>query len=64
VYATDLSEAIETAISSRSCLEGLGRYGIDEIDLVTVTSPNVTTGMPGSDVASEPGKRWTASSDC
>lgn len=50
VYATDLSEAIETAISSRTCLECLGRYGIDEIDLVTVTSPNVTTGMPGSDV--------------
>ena len=50
VYATDLSEAIETAISSRTCLECLERYGIDEIDLVTVTSPNVTTGMPGSDV--------------
>lgn len=50
VYATDLSEAIETAISSRTCLECLERYGIDEIDLITVTSPNVTTGMPGSDV--------------
>jgi len=50
VYATDLSEAIETAIGSRTCLECLQRYGIDEIHLVTVTSPNVTTGMPGSDV--------------
>ncbi|MEA5387936.1 universal stress protein [Haloarculaceae archaeon H-GB11] len=50
VYATDLSEAIEAAISSRICLTCLGRYGIDEIHLVTVTSPNVTTGMPGSDV--------------
>lgn len=50
VYATDLSAAIETAISSRTCLECLERYGIDEIDLITVTSPNVTTGMPGSDV--------------
>jgi len=50
VYATDLSEAIETAIGSRTCLECLGRYGIDEIDLITVTSPNVTAGMPGSDV--------------
>ena len=50
VYATDLSAAIDTAIDSRICLECLGRYGIDEIDLITVTSPNVTTGMPGSDV--------------
>jgi len=50
VYATDLSEAIETAIGSRTCLECLQRYGIEEIHLITVTSPNVTTGMPGSDV--------------
>ena len=50
VYATDLSEAIETAIGSRTCLECLQRYGIDEIHLITVTSPNVTTGMPGNDV--------------
>jgi nucleotide-binding universal stress UspA family protein len=50
VYATDLSDAIETAIGSRVCLECLQRYGITEIHLVHVTSPNVTTGMPGSDV--------------
>ncbi|MFW5934230.1 MAG: universal stress protein [Halolamina sp.] len=50
VYATDLSAAIETAIGSQTCLECLQRYGIDTIDLVTVTSPNVTTGMPGSDI--------------
>lgn len=50
VYATDLSSAIDTAIDSRVCLECLGRYGITEIDLITVTSPNVTTGMPGSDI--------------
>lgn len=50
VYATDLSAAIEAAIDSRICLECLGRYGITEIDLVTVTSPNVTTGMVGGDV--------------
>jgi nucleotide-binding universal stress UspA family protein len=50
VYATDLSDAIEAAMSSRICLECLQRYGIDGIDLVTVTSPNVTTGMPGSDI--------------
>jgi nucleotide-binding universal stress UspA family protein len=49
VYATDLSDAIETAMSSRICLECLERYGVTEIHLVHVTSPNVTTGMPGSD---------------
>jgi nucleotide-binding universal stress UspA family protein len=53
VYATDLSDAIEAAISSRTCLECLQRYGIDTIDLITVTSPNVTTGMPGSDVGEQ-----------
>ena len=50
VYATDLSSAIETAIGSETCLECLERYGIDVFDLITVTSPNVTTGMPGSDI--------------
>jgi nucleotide-binding universal stress UspA family protein len=50
VYATDLSSAIETAIGSQTCLECLERYGIEEFDLITVTSPNVTTGMPGSDI--------------
>jgi nucleotide-binding universal stress UspA family protein len=52
VLATDLSDAMTAAIDSRICLECLGRYGINGIDLVTVTSPNVTTGMPGSDVGS------------
>jgi nucleotide-binding universal stress UspA family protein len=50
VFATDLSGAIETALESRICLECLGRYGITEVHLLNVTSPNVTTGMPGSDV--------------
>lgn len=50
VYATDLSDAIETAIESRVCLECLQRYGVTAFDLVNVVSPNVTTGMPGSDV--------------
>jgi len=50
VIATDLSDAMTAAISSKTCLECLGRYGVEKIDLVTVTSPNVTTGMPGSDV--------------
>ena len=52
VLATDLSDAMDTAVESRVCLECLARYGIDAIDLITVTSPNVTTGMPGSDVGS------------
>ncbi len=46
VYATDLSDAIETAINSRTCLECLKRYGIDKVELVTVTSPNITAGVP------------------
>jgi nucleotide-binding universal stress UspA family protein len=50
VFATDLSDAIETALESRICLECLGRYGVTEVHLLNVTSPNVTTGMPGSDV--------------
>jgi nucleotide-binding universal stress UspA family protein len=53
VLATDLSDAIDAAIDSRVCLECLKRYGIDAIDLITVTSPNVTTGMPGSDVGEQ-----------
>ena len=53
VYATDLSDSIETAMSSRVCLECLGRYGITEIHLLNVTSPNVTTGMPGSDIGKQ-----------
>lgn len=53
VFATDLSDAIETAFESRICLECLRRYGIENIDLLTVTSPNVTTGMPGSDVGEQ-----------
>jgi nucleotide-binding universal stress UspA family protein len=52
VLATDLSDAMAATIDSRVCLECLGRYGVTGIDLVTVTSPNVTTGMPGSDVGS------------
>ncbi len=50
VYATDLSDAIETAIGSRTCLECLGRYGIDTVDLITVVGPNVTSGTLGPDV--------------
>jgi nucleotide-binding universal stress UspA family protein len=51
VFATDLSDANEAAIRSRACLECLERYGIDEIHLVTVTSPNVYSGIPGKGLA-------------
>lgn len=53
VFATDLSDAIETAIDTRVCLECLGRYGITDIDLVTVINENVTTGMPGGDIGKQ-----------
>jgi nucleotide-binding universal stress UspA family protein len=46
VFATDLSEASEAAIRSRTCLECLGRIGVDEVHLVTVLPANV--GMPGA----------------
>lgn len=49
VFATDLSEANEAAIRSRTCLECLNRYGIDEIHLITVVSANVHAAMPGFD---------------
>lgn len=47
VFATDLSDANEAAIRSRACLECLERYGVDEVHLITVTSPNVYSGIPG-----------------
>ena len=47
VYATDLSEASEAAIENETCLEGLGRIGVDSIHLVTVVPSNVHAGMPG-----------------
>lgn len=63
VYATDLSSAIDTAIESRICLECLARYGIEEIDLIHVTSPNITTGMPGSDIGDRTRKGLERQSD-
>ncbi len=48
VFATDLSEASEAAIRSRTCLECLGRIGVDEIHLVTVLPANV--GIPGANL--------------
>lgn len=45
--ATDLSAASEAAIENETCLECLGRIGIDTIHLVTVVPSNVHSGMPG-----------------
>ncbi len=49
VCATDLSAASEVTIESETCLECLGRIGIEEIRLVTVIPSNVHAGMPGMD---------------
>lgn len=47
LFATDLSAANEAAIENETCLECLGRIGIDTIHLVTVVPANVHSGMPG-----------------
>ena len=49
VCATDLSAASEAAIESETCLDCLGRIGIEELHLVTVVPANVHAGMPGLD---------------
>ncbi|MFC7212724.1 universal stress protein [Saliphagus sp. GCM10025334] len=49
VLATDLSAASEATIETETCLECLGRIGIEEIHLVTVIPSNVHAGMPGMD---------------
>ncbi|MFP8890364.1 universal stress protein [Natrialbaceae archaeon A-CW2] len=49
VCATDLSAASEATIESETCLQCLGRIGIEEIHLVTVIPSNVYAGMPGID---------------
>jgi nucleotide-binding universal stress UspA family protein len=45
--ATDLSAASEAAIENETCLDCLGRIGVDTIHLVTVVPANVHSGMPG-----------------
>jgi nucleotide-binding universal stress UspA family protein len=52
VFATDLSDANEAAMRSRTCLECLERIGVTEVHLVTVVPDNVSSGLPGMDVAS------------
>ncbi|ADD07260.1 UspA domain protein (plasmid) [Natrialba magadii ATCC 43099] len=49
VLATDLSAASEATIENETCLECLGRIGIEEMHLVTVIPSNVHAGMPGID---------------
>ena len=49
VCATDLSAASEATIQSETCLECIGRIGVDELHLVTVVPSNVHAGMPGID---------------
>jgi nucleotide-binding universal stress UspA family protein len=51
VFATDLSDASEAAIRSRTCLECLDNIGVEEIHLLTVVPDNVSSGLPGMDVA-------------
>ncbi|MXV61945.1 universal stress protein [Natronorubrum sp. JWXQ-INN-674] len=49
VLATDLSAASEATIENETCLECLGRIGIEAMHLVTVIPSNVHRGMPGID---------------
>ncbi|ELY92407.1 UspA domain-containing protein [Natrialba hulunbeirensis JCM 10989] len=49
VLATDLSAASEATIENETCLECLGRIGIEEMHLVTVIPSNVHAGMPAID---------------
>ncbi|NGM70706.1 universal stress protein [Natronolimnobius sp. AArcel1] len=49
VLATDLSAASEATIENETCLECLGRIGVNEMHLVTVIPSNVHRGMPGID---------------
>ncbi|AGB39016.1 universal stress protein [Natronococcus occultus] len=49
VLATDLSAASEATIRNETCLDCLGRIGIEEFHLVTVVPSNVHGGMPGID---------------
>jgi nucleotide-binding universal stress UspA family protein len=49
LFATDLSAASEAAIKDQTCLECLGRIGVDEMHLLTVVPSNVHAGMPGVD---------------
>jgi nucleotide-binding universal stress UspA family protein len=53
VFATDLSDANRAAIESRTCLACLDNVGVREVHLLTVVPDNVSSGLPGMDVASD-----------
>jgi nucleotide-binding universal stress UspA family protein len=53
VFATDLSDANEAAVRSRTCLECLKNIGVTEVHLVTVVPDNVSTGLPGMDIVTD-----------
>lgn len=53
VFATDLSDANEAAIESRTCLECLDNIGVREVHLLTVVPDNVSSGLPGMEAATD-----------
>ena len=53
VFATDLSDANEAAIESRTCLECLDNIGVREVHLLTVLPDNVSSGLPGMEAATD-----------
>jgi nucleotide-binding universal stress UspA family protein len=53
VFATDLSDANEAAIRSRTCLECLDNIGVTEVHLVTVIPDNVSSGLPGMEIVTD-----------
>lgn len=53
VFATDLSDANEAAIESRTCLECLDNIGVTEVHLLTVVPDNVSSGLPGMEAATD-----------
>ena len=53
VFATDLSDANEAAIESRTCLECLDNIGVGEVHLLTVVPDNVSSGLPGMGAATD-----------
>jgi len=53
VFATDLSDASEAAIRSRTCLECLDNIGVREVHLLTVVPDNVSSGLPGMEAATD-----------
>jgi nucleotide-binding universal stress UspA family protein len=53
VFATDLSDANRAAIESRTCLDCLDNIDVREVNLLTVVPDNVSSGLPGMDIASD-----------